>query len=149
MAVPVVYFAAAGISGLKNNIKLWIFCPVFVYLIFSYLHIYYVHYPKRTSPDWSGGYREAIEFAAENEDNYDKILITDKMSQGYIYLKYYASPNAVVATGEKYSFVSSPFQGKIGGKVLYISPYWEQWDGTLLNEVKNKGGDLIFNIWEN
>ena len=159
MVVPIAYFSASGMSRLNLDKRLLScsICFIVIYFLFQYLHIYYVHYPKRTSPDWSGGYRQAIEYAVEREDKYDKIFITDKMTLGYIYLYYYGreDPAEVLKSPapqkgfEKFKFVSSPFNQKIEGKVLYLGPYWEDWYGKKLAEVKNQGNDLVFTIWEN
>lgn len=164
LVIPLTYFTALGLWRFNSERDCFSRCNIgiaktliAVYFLFSYLHIYFVHYPKRTSPDWSGGYRQAVEFIKLNENKYDTILITDKMSQGYVYLYYYGNfiqpsvnrfSDFQKETG-KYHFVSSPQGDKFSGKVLYISPYWETRQLKKLREIKNKGGDIVFNIWEN
>jgi len=156
LVAPLSYFTGAGVQQFfrNQNFKKFrlivLFELICVYFLFLYLHVYFVHYPKRTDPDWSGGYREAIEYVSSRVNNYDTVFITDKMEK--IYLYYYGNPPAGKEAGKitaKYTFVSSPFQERPEGRVLYLSPYWEKWHGKLVSEIKNKGGDLVFNIWEN
>lgn len=56
-----------------------------------YLYGYYVHYSREYSREWQYGYKQAIEYAVENEDNYDQIYITDKLGRPYIYYLFYGN----------------------------------------------------------
>ncbi len=57
---------------------------------FSYfIHNYFTHYPKLFSSEWQYGYKEAINFIVENENNYDKFHITEGLGRPYIYFLFY------------------------------------------------------------
>lgn len=161
--IPLVYFVSLGVikvSDRVSNKKIpfsILTAAVSSYFFLSYLHIYYVHYPRKSSPDWSGGYKEAIEFVRDNEFKYENIMITEKLNRGYIYLYFYGNFDPKYISGKnnyqkdsgKYKFVTSPFQEKPKEMTLYVSPFWEDWHGTQLKKIYNRGNDWVFTLWEN
>lgn len=173
MVVPIIYFISRGLLSFLQFLKyriysiqqfnnkitiLYFLLSILIsYFFLSYLHIYYRHYPKRTSPDWSGGYRQAIEYITGKEENYDFIFISDNLQSGYAFLYFYGKINReeVLQSNDhtlgsgKYRFVFSPFNEKLEGKVLYLAPYWEKWPGRELSKIYNRGNDHVFTIWEN
>lgn len=161
LIIPIIYFVTCGVLNLAkrlgHNRWLSIFTLIAAYFLFSYLHIYYIHYPKNSSPDWDGGYKQAIEYIFAHEEAYQKVLISKNMRLGYIYLYFYGnfpprqifeSPNHREKIG-KYMFVESPLKTYPAEKTLYISPPWEIWHGRQLGRVRNRGNDWVFTIWEN
>lgn len=161
LVIPVILFTTRGICSSWIRIKtqaIWLkvlACFIIFYFSFHYLHIYYVHYPKKASPDWSGGYKEAIEYIIQNSFKYEKVAITEEMGLGYIFLYFYGpiTPEMIQALSapqkkiDKYFFVKSPYIAS--GKTLYVSPYWEDgWPGKKLKTIYNQGGDTVFHLWE-
>jgi len=125
------------------------------YFLFSYLHIYYVHYPNRTSPDWSGGYKEALDFVFAHENQYQKVALTKSLNNGYAYLYFYGQFNpAEVNTSAhpktgfgKYEFVDTPYFSL--PKTLYVAQPTDSGSGQQVAQIKNKSGDVQYYIWEN
>lgn len=159
--VPLVFFITLGILTSFQYVKkvklpfLLILSSVASYFLFLYLHVYYVHYPKRTAPDWSNGYKEVIEYLNLNERKYKKILITNEFGNGYIYLLFYGQ-NGTKNYGQdkkkgfgKYSFINSPYTQKLDKDVLYVAPFWEKREEGLLNTFYNLSGSELFKLWEN
>ena len=58
----------------------------------SYLHQYYIHYPKTYPAAWEYGFKDLAGYLKMVESNYERVYITDKYDQPYIltafYLKY-------------------------------------------------------------
>lgn len=54
-----------------------------------YIHQYYVHTPIEYGYFWQYGYKEAIKYARENEEKFDKIIMTYEYDQPYIYYLFY------------------------------------------------------------
>lgn len=85
-------------SNLKFRILKFKIRPIIITLIaivvlfnFSYfLHNYFKHYPREFSSEWQYGYRDAIEFAKNNEEKYEKIILTEDLGRPYIYALFYA-----------------------------------------------------------
>ena len=154
MVLPIIYFSAKSLSGIRT--KKWavflIICSFFIYTFIQYLHIYYVHYRKKTSPDWSGGYRQTVEFVAGNIKRFETVYVTTEMGFGETFFRFYL-PGAYLGRGRslptKIKFISSPFNPKTEESLLYIGPHWEKWHGRKIGQIRNSGHDLIFNLWEN
>ena len=140
---------------LKPRILQLLFCFTVAYFLLSYLHIYYVHYPNRTSPDWSGGYKEALDFVFAHENQYEKVALTKGLSNAYAYLFFYGqfdpsqvniSPRPQTGFG-KYEFVDVPYI--LPKNTLYVAQPTDPSSGRLIAQIKNKSGDVQFYIWEN
>ncbi|MBI2028366.1 MAG: glycosyltransferase family 39 protein [Candidatus Levybacteria bacterium] len=54
-----------------------------------YTHQYYVHTPIEYGYFWQYGYKEAMLFAKDNQEKFDKIIITYRYDQPYIYYLFY------------------------------------------------------------
>lgn len=62
---------------------------LFLVNFFYYLHMYYIHTPKEYSQWWQYGYKEAVAEVAKYEKYYDKIIVTYRYDQPYIYFLFY------------------------------------------------------------
>lgn len=148
LVVPLTFISALGLYSLLKNRKFFtiLITFIFTYYFINYLHSYFVHYPKRTSPDWWGGYKEAIGETVKRSVSYDKVYLTRDLTFGKQFLGFYGPFPIPV----NFEFVSSPFNLKDSSeKFLYLAPFWEKWDGTRLMEFKDRGGDGQFILWEN
>lgn len=118
-------------------------CAIFgiIYMLnFVYfLHGYYVHYAWKWSGEWQYGYKDSITFVKDNEQQFDKIFVTDSLGRPYVYYLFYLhiSPetfrNNVKVERDAFGFVKVKEVGKFsfesnisgsklkGEKVLYIS----------------------------
>lgn len=100
MVIPITIIAAMGLVAIINFLRklplkqltLGLLVLVYAWQIVRYLHQYYVHYPQAYPMAWDYGFRELVNYVHSVENNYDKILVTDKYDQPYIlflwYLKY-------------------------------------------------------------
>ena len=65
---------------------------IFIFLLFNfiyYMHQYYVHTPIEYGYFWQYGYKEAFNYAKEQEKKFDKIVMTYRYDQPYIYYLFY------------------------------------------------------------
>lgn len=157
VVIPVTYIISLGVFSFSRaplaRLVVTVCC---VYFFISYLHIYYVSYPKTTSPDWSGGYKDTIEYITSVQNKYDKIYITKSLFLGYEYLYFYGNfdPKKVYLNLTrkkgigKYIFMDGP-STQTKEKILYVSPPYEQWGRHLVKSITNHGNDRVFSIWEN
>ncbi len=93
---------AYGLYYVVSSIKYYIFgiklrqvaiCITIIAVVFNFLyfiHNYFVHYPTEFSGEWQYGYKEAVEYANKNKDNYQKIFITEELGRPYIYTLFYS-----------------------------------------------------------
>ena len=75
--------------GLIKKLLIIPFLLFIPFNIFYYFHQYYVHLPIETSQYWQYGYREAVEEVKKNYDQYNKIIISTKLEQPYIFFLFY------------------------------------------------------------
>jgi len=119
--------------------KIWI--SIFVAIILAnfayYLNQYFVQQNYYNSKDWQYGYEEAVSFVKKNQNEYAKIIVSNKapLDQSYMfflfYLKYSPSlyqSEATYASGGfrenhqfgKYYFQPIDLGANIGENVLYV-----------------------------
>jgi 4-amino-4-deoxy-L-arabinose transferase-like glycosyltransferase len=112
--------------------------PVFLTLVFlfglfflwNFLYFadqYFLHMPKKFSQEWLYGYKEAFSFLAQNQDKYDKVVVTDKYGQPYIYYLFYRNYDPRQYQ-KKVNFVPNPY-GDVGkvpslDKIEFREIYW-------------------------
>lgn len=65
------------------------FILLFLGNVVYYLHQYYVHTPVETSANWQYGYKQVFEEIRKVEAQYDKIIVTYRYDQPYIYYLFY------------------------------------------------------------
>lgn len=85
-------FAAYGFWEVVKNrgkiISITLF-SLLIIIFFYYLHMYYKHTPLEYSQWWQYGYRQVVEEVAKREKDYQKILVTYRYDQPYIYFLFY------------------------------------------------------------
>lgn len=160
MVLPLLYFISRGFVVFLNryrSLHFSLFCTfLFVYFFYQYLHIYYIHYPKRSGPDWSDGYRETADYIRTHENDYSKVVITANFSKAYMYLFFYGNfdPNQVQKyknpneSFDKYLFVRNSYTNTSDEKILYVAREIETPLGKHLETIRNSGNDIVFEIWE-
>lgn len=90
-AVGVVLFC----FWIKKMNRIFRFCIVififsfFILNLVYYLHQYYVHSPIEYGYFWQYGYKEALLYARSEEEKFDKIIMTYRYDQPYIYYLFY------------------------------------------------------------
>ena len=104
MVIPLVLISAYGLISLskwlhkivpKKRALDFIFVVFLVFVAWNfarYLHLYWVHMAKEYPFSSQYGVKELVSYVKENEDKYEKIIVTDNYDQPYIlflfYLKY-------------------------------------------------------------
>lgn len=76
----------------KQRLKLLLLGIIVFSLVINvsyYLHQYYVHTPIEYGFFWQYGYKEIVQYAKEQEPDVNKIVITYKYDQPYIYYLFY------------------------------------------------------------
>lgn len=99
MVVPLVIISAHGfvtawnfMSTRKLKIGNWLLIICVAISFLRYIHMYWVHMSKEYPSSSQYGVKELVTYVQENQDKYEKIVVTDRFDQPYIlflfYLKY-------------------------------------------------------------
>lgn len=118
MVIPLTLVTGYGlwclIKLVKGYWKASIIAVLIIILSFEFIHYiesYYVHYPKRYPLAWEYGFKEMIEKLNTYENQYEKVVITDKYDQPYILLLFYKKydpsiyqPQAILSPRDKFNF---------------------------------------------
>lgn len=99
MLIPLHIFSAVGMVAflnflnrykyyLKFPISIFIF-SFFVFNFFYYLHQYYAHTPIEYGDFWQYGYKELFQQTQKLESKYQRIIVTYRYDQPYIYYLFY------------------------------------------------------------
>ncbi len=101
MVIPLIILSALGLAKMidfiKNrvgiyNIRYTIYVILFVFVGWNfarYIHMYYVHMAKEYSFSSQYSVKELTGYISQNQDGYEKILITDRYDQPYILFLFY------------------------------------------------------------
>ena len=81
---------------------------LFSFNFLYYLDLYHIHMPLEYAPYWQYGYKEAVQWTENNRQQYQKIIISTKLDQPYIFFLFYS----------KYDPVKYLSQGGTGGNGL-------------------------------
>lgn len=76
----------------NNKVKIVLFyvlCFMFYVNIFYYLRMYYIHTPIEYSQWWQYGYKDAVWEVSKIENRFDKVIVTYRYDQPYIYFLFY------------------------------------------------------------
>lgn len=57
--------------------------------VLYFLHGYYAHYAREHSGEWQYGYKDAIAYVQQVQNNYDQIRMTSDLGRPYIYFLFY------------------------------------------------------------
>lgn len=91
-------FVAAGVFGLlkllgikiiKKIIVIIFIFGLFLFNFYYYLHMYWIHTPFEYSSEWQYGYKQAVAEVSKIEQYYDKIVVTYRYDQPYIFFLFY------------------------------------------------------------
>jgi len=154
MLIPIIYFIALGLSRITfyvsriTYVKTLVFCFmlfVICYMLLSYLHIYYVHYPRRTEPDWNGGQKETVEYILSKKKDYKEVWITRDFVEGYIFFAYYGD---ILAQLENIVFLPTKYPLSYEKGILFLAPSGSFAPGKLLTTIHDKSNNPIFDLWE-
>ncbi|MBU1327474.1 glycosyltransferase family 39 protein [Patescibacteria group bacterium] len=112
----------------------------FTFLLFTfnflyYLHMYFVHMNREYSEYWQYGYKQAVEYAQENKEQYKKIVVSTKLEQPHMFFLFYTKydPKKYLAEGGTASGGFAEYRNKFD--VYEFRPIdWnkEEKDGSIL-----------------
>lgn len=145
LVFPITVITAYGLVRLwqKKKVGKAIIVCVGLFAIYEfclYLHLYYIHYPIRSAPDWGAAYKEVIEEATRQQHNYSKIVVNDNIGMIKSYSNFYNDKLSYDLVNE--DWITNTYQAKSGEKILYITSSEEK-RNTKLQKVPHK---LIENI---
>lgn len=96
LLVPLIVISAIGIVELlenssKKGARILILTILIIgsFNLITYFHRYYVHYPRESWRFWQIGYRDAMAFILEHENEYDRILINNTYEPSLIRFLFY------------------------------------------------------------
>lgn len=137
MVIPLTILTAFGIYGFFQSFKKlsslikWgivvIFLSVWLFSFSYYLDQFFIHGPIKSSEEWLYGYREAVNFVAEYQNEYNNVVFTRQYGQPYIYYLFYtAYPPQEYQVQAK--LIKDP-EGDVGfvsklGKIEFRDIYW-------------------------
>ncbi|KKR58782.1 MAG: hypothetical protein UU05_C0002G0040 [Candidatus Curtissbacteria bacterium GW2011_GWA1_40_47] len=168
MSVPLAFFSALGAYWIFSNKKLLIIKVLLTFVIFytflTYLHLLFVHYPKKFAADWQDGYREMVTQVQKYQNHFDKVYITNINQVPYIYLLFYGKydPEKFINSGgnrdyfDKYVFIPDDVNiydqiltaDRRQVRILYVAPSWEKVDGKWLAAANDSTGRHIYSLWD-
>lgn len=100
MVIPLILISGLGLGILWENI--WRLSKSAKYLAFgalvciigislvNFFDRYYIHLPKQYALEWEYGFSQAVSYISQNQNKYQKIVITDRYDQPYILLLFYS-----------------------------------------------------------
>jgi len=156
----------SGVGRRVRHIRLIkIFIPAAVFAIYAFfasrhLYDYFGDYQRRASWDWQYGYKEMVQFVSKNQKNYEKIYITRSLGRPSMYFFFYNKIDpAKVQQEEKKApkdqeemlrfeniIFGLPDKVLKGQKSLLVLGPGEKLEGQILQEIKDKNGNLVFNM---
>ena len=99
MVYPLTLITAAGIyqffafifpRAKKIAVGLCLFTLIIGgYEVARYLHQYYLHYPKELPFAWQYGFAQIAAYTKDHENEYDKIIVSDRYDQPYILMAFF------------------------------------------------------------
>lgn len=158
MVIPLTILGALGfnkILSLKFKLIPIVF-GIWMFTVFMiYLHLLFIHYPKKFAANWQDGNRQMVQELSKVDPGYSKVYLanTDPIIYMYVlfYKKYdpsayqqYGSPNGF----DKYQMIRTNELIYGQAKALYVAPAWQKIDGRLISVISNSNSEEVFKIWE-
>lgn len=167
VSLGILWFLFA--AGKKHRLVISAFIiGMIIFFLQSYLTLYYGDNAKKTSGEWADGYKQLTSYVFQNENKYDKIIISGHYWQPYIYFLFYKKydPELFQQKGKKSGFDKYIFGGtswdmngrelgdqdlrKLAGKSNYLvalSPVeynLQKKNLVVVKEIKNHNNELVF-----
>lgn len=160
-SVPWLVIGAFGAVAFLRRASSWVvsaLAMVVIYALLTYLHLYYVHYPKAYAADWQDGNKQAIAYLQTIHSDYGQIFIHESLESVFLlwYLPY--SPIKLAESGHnvavlgKYVYhdlFTAPRKKDPGRKSLIVAPAWMVSEGVAVKkEIRRQNGDVFLKIYE-
>lgn len=78
-----------GVSGTSSIAKTFVFLFVVTLSVYYYLVMYWIHAPVEYASEWQYGYKQAVEAVRGLEHQVDRIVMTYRYDQPYVYVLFY------------------------------------------------------------
>lgn len=171
LVIPLTLIMGFGLIKLYELLKIKpIQLVISVLLIFiisfefvHYLEDYYVHSPKRYPLAWEYGFKEMIQKLNKYEDQYNRVVITDRYDQPYILTLFYKQydpakyqPQALLSERDKFNFgtvrsfdkyrfeTTNYLDIKKNKDTLYVVTPEEAGDNIVIDKVLFPNGEVAF-----
>jgi len=97
MLPPLIVLAAAGIIKFIGHslFKNFIFYILYFIFLFSWLHNYFVHYPKENFKHWHYGYKEAFSWLKVKENQYQRVIVNNNYEPALLRYLFWTGKNPV------------------------------------------------------
>lgn len=90
---PLLIICSLGLGQIVTYLSKFRLKKILLFLLFSiyclpiilYLHRYYIHYPRESESWWNYGYKQMIQYAEQNKNNYKKVILSDQGQPPLIY----------------------------------------------------------------
>ena len=104
--------------------------------VIYFAHNLFNHYQKDYSREWQYGYKEAIEYVSEVEDQYEKVYTTDVLGRPYIYYLLYLKYDPV-----RFRNDSDVFRESFG--FVHVTRFGKYYFPKNLGQIKDKNALFI------
>ncbi|MBI4039329.1 phospholipid carrier-dependent glycosyltransferase [Candidatus Daviesbacteria bacterium] len=122
MAVPLAIISGYGLSVLlawiwqirraaARYLLLLLTASCLLLAFVKYLHQYYVHISQERALEWQYGFDQLVPFVLAKQDQYNKVVITDRYDQPYILMLFYSKydpaqyqPQAQLSSRDRFGF---------------------------------------------
>jgi 4-amino-4-deoxy-L-arabinose transferase-like glycosyltransferase len=140
IVLPLTVITAYGLVMLwekKSLVKYLLFAGIFLFALYEflfYLHMYYVHYPIRTAPDWGGAYKEMIIEITKEQHNYSRVVVNDNIGTTVNNYRNFYNDKLV------YELVNDDWEKPVSAdneKILYVTSSSEK-RNHLLKKIPHK-----------
>lgn len=141
LTLPFVVLEGAGLYFLisllnKRKILFYLGLGVIIFVIFANVTIYldrlFIHAPKEYSQFWLYGYKQVLSMARSQDrrswDKYNKVVMTDKYGQPYIYYLFYTKYNPAKFQAQANLYQKSVDVGSVKriDNIEFRSIYWPE-----------------------
>jgi len=92
---PLIIISSGGLYYAFILLKKWrmtylaVTSLVIAFFFAQFLYLYFSVLPKNSSHDWGGGYKEIVEYVEENNEEYERIIVTGHYWNPYMYFLFY------------------------------------------------------------
>lgn len=100
MVMPLTLISGLGLGMIIEKIlilkqvfrftSLFILGLLITFSISFFLHQYFIHLPKEYGLEWQYGFNQMVPYVLENQNKYQKVVITDRYDQPYILQLFYS-----------------------------------------------------------
>lgn len=166
MIIPLTIISAYGLVQLIKLKKLRLILLIgsigLVYELSRYLFIYHLDYPRQHASHWQYGYKQAISYIIDNQQQYDQVYFTRELGRPSIYYWFYAQTDPVLVQAAAASALKDQgeflqFDNLVFGLTqadpfkpnsLIVASQSESVPGQLIKSISGLNHETIFNLYQ-